>query len=268
MKVVGINTGQVGAEAIARLAASQASCATPIGLCTAQTSKSSPAPDWGLQVGAWYGGLFAPGGGMTGNYNWVDFTPPNGGAAELKDLIAGTGSCNVPLSGNVGQSGYNAGLVDAWNTRFGIYAGAYSVTANRPDWTGFAYTNASWPAKRDAYSNFKTERLALASYQGDGATGLSAGSHAHIATSSEHGTYGADRRLAIVPVLRCSDWQNNQTVQMRDWACVLLLNPIGTPSDVKVEYLGLTSDPASPCATAGIPGGANTTGPLVPTLVQ
>ena len=55
---------------------------------------------------------------------------------------------------------------------------------------------------------------------------------------------------------------------MRDWACVLLLNPIGTPSDIKLEFLGLTSDPSSPCATAGIPGGLNTKGPLVPTLVQ
>jgi hypothetical protein len=268
MKVVGVNTSDVGAEAIARLAPSQATCATPVGLCTSQTSKDSPSANWGLEIGKWYGGLFTPGGGMTGNYNWVDFTPPNGGADELKDLIAGTGTCKVPVGGNVGQSGYNSGLVDAWNTRFGIYKGSYDVAANRPDWTGFAYTETSWPAKRGAYSNFKTERAALATYQGDAATGLSLGGHPQIATTAQHGTYGADRRLSVVPILRCADWQSNQTVQMRDWACVLLLNPIGTPSDAKMEYLGLTSAPGSPCVTTGLPGGADTNGPPVPTLVQ
>jgi len=268
MKVVGVNTSNVGAEAIARLAPSQATCATPVGLCTVQASKTSPAANWGFETGKWYGSLFTPGSGMTGNFNWVDYTPPNGGAEELKDLIAGTGSCKVPVSGNVGQSGYNAGLVDAWNTRFGIYKGSYSLAANRPDWTGFAYTDTSWSAKRGAYSDFKIQRTGLARYQGDGAAGLSAGNNAQIATSAQHGTYGADRRIAIVPVLRCADWQSSQTVQMRDWACVLLLNPIGTPSDVKMEYLGLTSEPGSPCATTGIPGGSNTNGPVVPTLVQ
>jgi hypothetical protein len=268
MKVVGVNTSDIGAEAIARLAASQATCATPVGLCTGQMSKNNPTANWGLEVGNWYGGLFGPGAGMTGNYNWVDFTPPNGGAEELKGLIAGTGSCKVPVSGNVGQSGYNSGLVDAWNTRFGIYKGSYSVAANRPDWTGFAYTDTNWPAKRGAYSNFKTQRAALASYQGDGPAGLSLGGNPQIATSAQHGSYGADRRLSIVPVLRCADWQTNQTVQMRDWACVLLLNPIGAPSDMKMEYLGLTSDPGSPCITAGLAGGPDANGPAVPTLVQ
>ena len=268
MKVLGVGSKNVSAEAIARLAASQASCATPVGLCTEQISRNAPAPDWGLTVGQWYGGIFAPGAGMTGNYNWIDFTPPNGGASELKDLIAGTGGCNVPITGWVGQSGYNAGLVDAWNTRFGLYKGSYSVTTNRPDWAGFAYTPASWPTGRDAYDDFTGKRTHLARYQGDAATGLSIGANYAGASSAQHGTFGADRRLAIVPIVRCADWQSNQTVQMRDWACVLLLNPIGTPSDVKMEFLGLTSDPNSPCATAGIPGGLNTNGPLVPTLVQ
>jgi hypothetical protein len=268
MKFIGVNARIVTAEAIARLAASQASCATPVGLCTAQSSKNAPLPSWGLEIGTWYGGIFASGSGMTGNYNWIDFTPPNGGAAELKDLIAGTGGCNVPLSGLVGQSGYNSGLVDAWNTRFGIYKGSYAVDTNRPDWTGFAYTPVSWPTERQAYADFTARRTALVRYQGNAASGLSLGNNNDFATSQEHGSYGADRRLAIVPVVRCSEWQSNQTVQMRDWACVLLLNPINTPSDVKLEFLGLTSDPQSPCATAGIPGGLNTNGPLVPALVQ
>ena len=97
---------------------------------------------------------------------------------------------------------------------------------------------------------------------------MSTGPSKSVATTVQHGSFGADRRLALVPVVRCLDWLNSQTVEMRDWACVLLLNPIGTPSDIKLEFLGLTSDATSPCATAGIPGGLNTKGPLVPTLVQ
>jgi hypothetical protein len=268
MKVLGVSSKNVSAEAIARLAASQATCATPVGLCTAQTSKSTPLAGWGLEVGKWYNGIFAPGSGVTGSFNWIDFTPPNGGANELKDLLAGSGSCNVPVSGMVGQSGYNSGLVDAWNTRFGIYKGSYDVEANRPDWTGFAYTASSWPAERNAYANFTSKRISLTPYQGDGGSGMSTGPSKSVATSVQLGSYGADRRLALVPVVRCLDWLNSQTVEMRDWACVLLLNPIGTPSDIKLEFLGLTSDATSPCATAGIPGGLNTKGPLVPTLVQ
>ncbi|HZN25820.1 MAG TPA: pilus assembly protein TadG-related protein [Burkholderiales bacterium] len=268
MKVIGVTNRVVSAEAIARLAASQATCATPVGLCTTQTSKNTPQPNWGLKAGDWYSGIFAPGAGMTGSFNWIDFNPPNGGANELKDMIAGNGACNVPVSGLVGQSGYNSGLVDAWNTRFGIYKGSYDVDTNRPDWTGFAYTGTSWTAERNAYGDFATKRISLAPYQGDGASGVSTGSGKSVATSVQHGSYGADRRLALVPVVRCLDWLSGQTIEMRDWACVLLLNPVSTPSDIKLEFLGLTSDPSSPCATAGIPGGLNTKGPLVPTLVQ
>lgn len=48
-----------------------------------------------------------------------------------------------------------------------------------------------------------------------------------------------------------------------------MLHPIGHPSDiVSMEYLGLSSDPASPCATSGSVGGPGSVGPLVPALVQ
>jgi hypothetical protein len=46
-----------------------------------------------------------------------------------------------------------------------------------------------------------------------------------------------------------------------------MLHPIGAPGDVvSMEYVGLASDPGSPCATSGLGGG--TFGPLVPVLTQ
>jgi Flp pilus assembly protein TadG len=268
MKVAGITSRTVTAEAVARLSASQASCAVPVALCTTQTVKHAPSPNWGLTAHNWYQGLVPPNQTQTGNYNWIDFTPPLGGADELMGLIAGTGSCNVPVSGQVGQSGYNSGLVDAWNTRFGLYKGSYSLTQNRPDWTGFTYTTTSWPAGQNAFADFNDKRLARATYQGNAASGISLVGNPTVSTSWQHGEYGADRRLAIVPIIRCSEWVNSQLATMRDWACVLLLNPINTPSDVVMEFLGFTNDANSPCATAGVPGGTGSGGPLVPTLVQ
>jgi hypothetical protein len=40
----------------------------------------------------------------------------------------------------------------------------------------------------------------------------------------------------------------------------------GPNDDVKIEVIGAASDPASPCTTNGLPGGA--AGPLVPVLVR
>jgi Flp pilus assembly protein TadG len=267
MRAVGIVSRTVTGEAVARLSASQAGCAIPVGLCTTQSDRDTPQANWGFSTGSWYQGLFEPSGTMTGNYNWIDFTPPQGGANELMDLIARTGTCNVPAQGNVGQSGYNAGLVDAWNTRFGLYKGSYTITQNPPDWTGFAYTKNSWPKMAHAYADFVAKRAAAQPYQGP-STGLAIPGSPFSTSSADHAQYGSDRRLAVVPVVRCSDWQSGQTVPIRDWACVLLLNPVGTPSDVQVEYIGPASAQNSPCVSVGLPGGANSSGPLVPTLVN
>jgi hypothetical protein len=267
MRVAGVASSTVGGEAVAKLSASQAGCAVPVGLCTAQTSKSTPQATWGFSPGNWYQGLFEPSSGMTGNYNWIDFTPPHGGANELMELIATTGTCNVPAQGNVGQSGYNSGLVDAWNTRFGLYKGGYTITRNPPDWTGFAYTKSSWPKMWGAHTDFNAKRAANQVYQG-ASSGLAIPGNPKPITAADHAMFGSDRRVVVVPIVHCDDWQSAQTIPIRDWACVLLLNPIGTPSDVQVEYLGLASEPNSPCVSVGLPGGANSSGPLVPTLVN
>lgn len=266
MGVMGISSGSVSAEAVARLSPSQAACAIPLGLCTEQTAKGSPSPNWGFVEGIWYDGRFGAGGGSTGSYNWIDFTPPSGGASELAALLAGEGQCEVPTATLVGQTGVAQSLANAWNTRFGLYKGSYDPAANRMDWTGFAYTTTSWPAGADAYADFlDPRRTAHTPYQGNAASGLSL--HGFSASSSTAHAAGADRRVVAAPVVRCQDWETAQTVPIRDWACVLMLNPIDGPDDVVLEFLGMAGEIGSPCATLGMPGGGGI-GPQVPTLAR
>jgi hypothetical protein len=266
MGVMGISSGSVSAEAVARLSPSQAACAIPLGLCTEQTAKGSPSPNWGFVEGIWYDGRFGAGGGGTGSYNWIDFTPPGGGASELAALLAEEGQCEVPTATLVGQTGVAQSLANAWNTRFGLYKGSYDPAANRMDWTGFAYTPTSWPAGANAYANFlDPQRTAHTPYQGNAASGLSL--HGFSASSSTAHAAGADRRVVAAPVVRCQDWETAQTVPIRDWACVLMLNPIDGPDDVVLEFLGMAGEIGSPCATLGMPGGGGI-GPQVPTLVR
>jgi hypothetical protein len=265
MGVMGISSGSVSAEAVARLSPSQAACAIPLGLCTEQTEKGSPSPNWGFVEGIWYDGRFGAGGGSTGSYNWIDFTPPSGGASELAELLAGEGQCEVPTATLVGQTGVAQSLANAWNTRFGLYKGSYDPATNRMDWTGFAYTATSWPAGANAYADFlDPQRTSHTPYQGN-ASGLSL--HGFRTSSSAAHAAGADRRMVAAPVVRCQDWETAQTVPIRDWACVLMLNPIGGPDDVVLEFLGMASEIGSPCATLGMPGGGGI-GPQVPTLVR
>lgn len=286
MQVLGFGNQSVAAQAAATVAPSQTTCAIPVGLCS-----QGPAPSFGFNVGQWYSGKFGSGsgggkketGGTTGSYNWIDFSPPQGGASELKDLLAGAGQCELPPVGTpVGEQGQISGLSDAWNTRFGIYKGSYEATSAPPDFTGIAYTNTAlmtfaksttWPnaAPQNAYSgspssgstlNYLAAQTARATYQSTDPADIGK------STSSGHSQYGANRRIAIVPVVNCEDLAgtNPQAIPIRGYSCVLLLNPIKGPDDVFLEYRGLANDPASPCASYGIPGG--TSGPLVPVLVQ
>lgn len=267
--VFGITSGSVSAEAVARLSPSQAACAIPLGMCTQQTQKNTPLPNWGFVNGVWYDGRYGAGGGATGSYNWIDFTPPSGGASELAALIAGEGQCEVPTSPLVGQTGVAESLAKAWNTRFGLYKGSYDPATNQMDRTGFAYTagaSGSWPAGANAYANFlNPQRTTHTPYQGDAATGLKL-SGFRTSTSAEHAN-GGDRRVVAAPVVHCQDWEHAQTVEIKDWACVLMLSPIDGPDAAVLEFLGMASEVGSPCATLGMPS-SDGIGPQVPTLVR
>jgi Flp pilus assembly protein TadG len=284
MQVLGFGNQAVAAEAVATLAPSQTTCAIPLGMCKPATPPVSCSgggvPDsQGMCVGDWVSGRFDSGGGLTGNFNWIDFTPPSGGASELTALLTGAGQCNLNVSTQVGQTGGLGNAAEkAWNSRFGLYqpgAGNPQPATAQPDFTGFSYTTTpqgitAWPTQRDALSNFLSkEALPLPSpYQGNAQTGLSVNIPPYQSQSSTQlAAVGAKRRLATAPLVNCSAWASSTTVPIVAWACILMLHPIGSPSDtVTMEYRGLSNNPSSPCASFGIPGG--TAGPLVPVLVQ
>lgn len=279
MKVLGAGDQTVSAQAVATLAPAQANCAIPMGMCKLDASPVGN-PFAGLTVGQWVTSRLSE--SATGSFDWIDFTPPSGGASELADLLTGTGACSVPPPPTpVGEQGKITSLAKAWNTRFGLYKGSYSITTSSPDYTGESYTPASWPSKSNAYAgsyvgagtaipNFITARTQHLPYQANDGLNINMGG-VTTTTSAGHLNSGADRRLATVPLVDCAAWKasNPQTVPILGYACVLMLHPIDNDGDeVWLEYRGKSTDPASPCATSGSVGGPGSIGPLVPSLVQ
>lgn len=264
MQMLGFGDQTVNASAVAALLPAQTFCGIPIGICTDQASKGSPLANWGLAPGQGVNGRLSA--GMTGSFNWIDFTPPAGGSSELEGLLSGEGQCSTDVTNNVGQTGTKQSLQSAWNTRFGMYTGNFDSVANQPDYSSFAYFDPAWetataPFYTNKYDDFALRQKAPQgnAYQGD-ASGLKLRGY-----SNDH-SHWAHRRLVLAPVVRCQDWASAQAIPIRDWACVLMLHPISDTGQVTVEFRALASDPSSPCASTGLPGGQS--GPLVSTLVQ
>jgi hypothetical protein len=269
----------VMAWAVATLDHAQSTCAVPLGLCKLPTAPSAD-PFQGLVVGQWVTSKLSA--SATGSFDWIDFTPPNGGANELANMMKGYGECDLPSSGSsVGEQGAKTSLGKAWNTRFGLYKGSNSAADAPPDYTGYAYTPKSWPAQFNAFSgssgstpNFSSARAGFLPYQGDAASGINMKGGYTNSTSAVLRARAASRRLLAAPVVDCSSWAASkpQTVPILGYACVLLLAPMANdngPSgseEVWLEYRGRADDPSSPCSTSGLGGGSS--GPLVPVLVQ
>ncbi|MDC7706767.1 pilus assembly protein TadG-related protein [Vogesella indigofera] len=285
MQVMGAGAQTVTAHAVAALSPSQTNCAIPVGMCSKAASPPVSCPplngvaqvpdSHGFCVGQWYGSRFTAGGGFTGSFNLIDFSPPNGGAVELSNLLTGSGQCDLTVSNPVGQTGMQQSIAKAWNTRFGLYQGSDNVNTAPPDFTGFAYTATSWVSQFNAYNgtsgttpNFLASRVANTIYQGDVAAGLDLTGNPSSATSAQLDSNGADRRLALMPIVNCAGW-GPQTVPIEKFACVLMLQPMEGPGEETfVEYRGQADVPGNPCATLGLPGAGGGIGPKVPALVR
>lgn len=266
----GISIGDqtVSASAVATLSPSQiTSCAIPVGIC------SSDVPSL---PGTWLKGAIGPGTGDKGAYKWIDYY--GGGASTLAEQLTGPGVCNLPAVGTqVAEFGVKTSLANDWNSRFGIYQGGIKEGDAIPDYSGYAYTDyeLSWPSKFNAFPDFQGRRGNNESYQGDTKAGkpdlTTTGLIIKGTLDTNLKQHGADRRLATVPIVNCSDPKH---MPVDGWACVLMLHPIsqggkGTGSDwMYLEYLGKSKDANSPCATNGIPAGPGGSGPLVPALVR
>jgi hypothetical protein len=287
MGALGFDDQTVRAYAVATLAPSQSTCALPIGMCK---MPGGSAPTFGLVVGQWYSGKFESGTpSTTGSYNWIDFSPEDGGGAnEIKDMVSGPGQCELPPVGKqVGQQGQIAAVADPWNTRFGLYKGAYNLAESPPDFTGIAYTQegiggateTTWPnaAPQNSYAgaptsgstaNYQSAKAANLPYQGTNPAGINGIGGYSISPSATLGQYGSQRRVALAPIVDCETLAgtNPQTVTIEGYACILMLKPIKGPDDIVMEYLGDPAVAGSPCSSFGLAGGS--AGPLVPVLVQ
>lgn len=305
MQVMGFGPQTVTSHAVASLVAGITNCGLPIAMCKQKQCKDGSSPDangkcpcpggglsdeMGFCRNAWYCSKFSVGGstaspsacpgyGSTGNFNLIDYSPPSGGASELAAIITGTGQCDLNITNSVGQTGVQQSLSKAWNTRFGLYKGSDTVSNAPPDSSGFAYTPSSWPSQSNAFDgtssngapNLAAARASHLVYQANGGSypdGLNLNGYQN-STTTELNNSGADRRIAVVPIVDCDTWASSQTTPIIKFACIVMLHPMDSPSDpVYLEYQGMSDDPTSPCASTGLPGGPGNVGPLVPALVR
>lgn len=279
-------TQTVFAMAVATRGASTAPC-IPVAVC--KSPGSTAGNSFGHFVGEWLSAVHTSFG--TGNFGWIDFTPPAGGSDELKEHLKGSLQCDVSKIGDeVGAQGYQADLDEPWNSRFGWYKNLTPGEA-APDFTGYAYSNEAgdwapnWPEGQNAYDgasstgvmNFVDARAANAPVQTSSSgpigqlaqpPGLPTNTYSPI-TAAEHSSLGrTDRRIVSAPVVDCSVWATgtnpgNAQPAIEGWACVLMLNPIrsqGPPNapyrTAKLEFRGLATDALSACSVGA--GGATT----------
>lgn len=280
MQILGISNQKVSATAVASLVSGQTSCAIPVAICSSvwETAKGTP--------GIWVEGALGPKGELSGAAKFVDYSSPAGGASELNAMLAGPGVCARPAIGSeVGEGGVKSSLSKGWNSRFGIYANSIESDPSeagfaRPDKSGYAYTDMSFPAKFNAFADFTSKRNSNAPYQGDDLTGLRAqgGGNETMGKAFLEANGDNSRRVAIAAVVDCDVLdEGGPTAPVIDWACVFMLHPInfnqgvgtGLGTDrMYLEVIGKASDLKSPCATIGAVGGPGGIGPLVPGLVQ
>ncbi|XXA11416.1 pilus assembly protein TadG-related protein [Paraburkholderia sp. A2RO-4L] len=271
-----LGTSAVAATAVASTTQSQTTCALPVAIC--QPPAGSP-----YSVGQWVSSKVGPDNELTGNFMWVAY--PGQNVPDMRTLLTGSGQCTLPTAGtNVGQTGNIQSMADAWNTRFGIYHGQYNPPPDPTgisDFTGFAYSpvtqlNGSIPTG-NVFPDFRdNQRPNHTRYQG----GPSNSNLLDVLGTTQPSNYyssGADRRLALVPVVNCSTLQSSaHQAPILSWACILMLHPMekggsksGLNGTIYLEYRGDATDPTTPCATQGIPGSTTAgMGPMVPVLVQ
>jgi Flp pilus assembly protein TadG len=273
MQVLGAGPQDVAATAVASMQPGITACGIPLAMCMQKPpvpcASTGVAPDaFGLCKGQWYvGGLGSL--HITGNFNWIDYTPHGGGASEVENEIAGPGVCNVNVGDDVhAETGNMQSLKDAWNSRFGLYKNKFDTATAVPDTTGYAYGPTNWPLGRDAYADFLARRVAFAPYPTDKVTGLDTKGF-KPSSVGEH-RLGGDRRVVSMPVVDCSTWGSGHTAKVHGWACALMIKPWpDKPTDpLELEYLGPMDASGAPCGNYGLPGGVSGTGPAVPTLVQ
>ncbi len=243
---------------------------TPVAVCQVNAT-----PSFGLIAGSWLPAPCASGARTCpalspGNFGWIDFNPPAGGAPEISGLLEGQGQCGVVSIGQeVGaESGINASVHRSWNSRFGIYANTITPADAPPDYTGFAYNTAT-PIVGGAYRTDYARRRALGSSFAPSQGGFASNNFnaTAISTPAQHNSLGRPRRLIAAPIVDCAEFTaaSPPRADIKGFACLFMLAPYPTSGPTgtfvqKVEYVGLLSDPNTPCTLSGVPGGGGTGG--------
>jgi hypothetical protein len=276
-------TRSVSAFAVATRASAQSTCPLPLAI---KPKSGGTAPHYGFTVGEWV--TLLDKGAKGGEIGWANL---DGSKSASETVAEMRGDCGTKVGDTLGTPGVQTTVVDEWNYRFGIYKNKadISVGYQRPDQTGYAYTEENWPSEKNAYNgatpknahataaNFVTKRLSFASCADTGTavsgknscesiTGLKLNSFKTLAApgataTGGHHDYGQrNRRIVTVPVV-------NSSSRVIDFACMLMLHPLSIPmEDAQLEYLGNAGAIGSPCISSGLPGGV--AGPLVPALVR
>jgi Flp pilus assembly protein TadG len=275
------NTRSVGATAVATRASAQTTCPIPVAM---KPKAGGTAPNYGFTVGEWVTLINAQNAAQGGEIGWANLDGSNSASETEAEL---NGHCGTQVGDTLGTPGVQTSVADVWNARFGIYKNNSGPDQNNPDFTGYAYTTANWPAGFNAYDgapgtgapasaqNFLTKRTSYASCADTGTkvkgadscesiTGLSLNGFQKLAAPGNaaggHKQYGKNRRIVLVPVI-------NGASNVVDYVCMLMLQPLTIPmSDVQLEFRGNAGAAGTPCTTSGLPGGS--TGPLVPVLVR
>jgi hypothetical protein len=293
MGVLGVSASDVSAFAIATVHPAQSMCALPMSACSAGAGS-----DFGFTVNQ----ILSMDESDMGFFRWVEAGLVDGAkVTDFNRAIKGSGVCEIPTRTDscIGfHTGTIASLIEGWNSRFGMYksgvatgpadgvgdrsgfsfreklvapkttlethvpANWFGFLANRTDFQG-AYAevvSGSFVLKTSADANWNsTWRYALNPY-------------------SENTSFRAPKRRVVeIPVLDCAGGapascsvSGGKRVLGR--ACVLMLSPRvpATSDKYQVAYLGNASSPSSECygVGAGVPGGVDAAGPLVPVLVQ
>jgi len=267
LKVLGaigqnIGTGSTSASAVASLEPSISNCALPLAVCQADIAGKPP--------GTWIQGLLRRNQNIEGAFKWVEF-PGFARNKDLEALIAGAGQCDLNASNTLqSHQGFIDSMLQAWNTRFGIYkpGGPQLADGALPDRTGWVYDHTTFPAGFDAMPDYKAKKLQpTPKHQTNADYNLPNPNNWATDEQFQNGSDG--RRLVVGPVVDCPALGRNGTTTIIDWACYLMLNPVYSSGDTMIiEYRGLASDISSGCVTSGAPGGPGAGGPKVPTLVQ
>ena len=280
MSVLNLGDSALSAMAVATLQPGQSFCSMPMSICSG-TPTAGLANNFGYSRGQ---RITMGGTSFTGFFTFADVSGSGiTSASGLIPFFNTTGQCDIPpvTSACIGApSTSNCRCIDVapgaktslevnWNARFGVYKSDDPLAAAQapPDRVGWGYTTATLGTS--AISDY--EMRSTVAFQGSIAGGYDIPSP--IASHQTHGI--TNRRRVSLPVVQCpadSSGVNLCGVSSKrlviGWACVLMAKPISPNEDAAVIYLGSADDPANGCISTGLAGGGNTTGPLVPVLVQ